>query len=169
MTHHKFSVSSTLVLLLCLTATTAFGAGPPEPPSFTWTTVVDNENTIPGTDRTFNSYNEPSVNANGLVVFRARSRGGGTLGMATQGIYTRDMSVSDSANRPHLRPRHSRSPGPTTWRPPSGSRRPFPASTTGRRPSSLGQTTSRSGALRRRAQMRPAPAPTASTPPPSAS
>ena len=41
--------------------------------------------------RTFNSYNQPSVNLDGLVVFRARSKGGDKLGQPTHGIYTRDM------------------------------------------------------------------------------
>jgi hypothetical protein len=45
--------------------------------------------------RKFNSYNQPSVNATGLVVIRARSKGGGGL-PATHGIYTRDMSVDGS-------------------------------------------------------------------------
>ena len=56
-------------------------AAPPSPPWFTWTTVVNNNDLMPGApfDRTFNSYNQPSVNVDGLVVIRARSmrRGGG--------------------------------------------------------------------------------------------
>ncbi len=96
MTHHKYSVSSTLVLLLCLTATIAFAAGPPEPPSFTWTTVVDNENTIPG-DRSHLQQLQRALGerqrAGGLP---GPQQGRAELGMATQGIYTRDMAVSDS-------------------------------------------------------------------------
>jgi len=46
--------------------------------------------------RHFNSYNQPSVNVEGLVVLRARSRGGPPLGPPTHGIYLRDMSVIDS-------------------------------------------------------------------------
>ena len=55
--------------------------------NFNWSTVVNNGDFMP-TDqcdpnqasvppcRVFNSYNQPSVNARGVVVFRARSRGG---------------------------------------------------------------------------------------------
>ncbi len=77
-------------------AITALAAPKPETP-FEWMTVVNNNDLIPPLEqRTFNSYNQPSVNANGLVVMRARSRGGPPLGPATHGIYTRDMSVADS-------------------------------------------------------------------------
>lgn len=52
--------------------------------TFDWTTVVNNNDFMPtrGCEqdpekcRSFNSYNPPSVNEDGLVVFRARSRGG---------------------------------------------------------------------------------------------
>ncbi len=46
---------------------------------YVWATVVNNNNLIPEApgNRTFNSYNQPSVNTNGLVVLRARSKGGG--------------------------------------------------------------------------------------------
>ncbi len=77
-------------------------AAPKSNPEFDWATVVNNNDLMPGApiDRTFNSYNQPSVNTNGLVVIRARSKGGGGdeqgggggLG-PTHGIYTRDMSV----------------------------------------------------------------------------
>lgn len=62
-------------------------------PIFDWSTVVNNNDVMPGAPgaRTFNSYNQPSVNLDGLVVFRARSRGGSGLGPPTHGIYTRDM------------------------------------------------------------------------------
>ena len=39
----------------------------------------------------FNSYNQPSVNLDGTVVVRARSRGGWPMGPPIHGIYTRDM------------------------------------------------------------------------------
>ncbi len=55
-----------------------------------WTTVVNNSSVMPGTNATFNSYNQPSVNAFGDVVFRARSKGGNG-GEPTHGIYLRDM------------------------------------------------------------------------------
>ncbi len=51
--------------------------------TFDWATVVNNNDSMPtrGCEldpekcRPFNSYNPPSVNEEGLVVFRARSRG----------------------------------------------------------------------------------------------
>jgi len=74
-----------------------FAAKPPAPPLFTWSTVVNNNKFIPDVapPRTFNSYNQPSVNLHGLVVMRARSQGGGGQ-PATHGIYTRDMSLEGS-------------------------------------------------------------------------
>ena len=65
-------------------------------PMFDWATVVNNNDTMPGdlAGRSFNSYNQPSVNMNGLVVIRARSRGG-SGGQPAHGIYTRDMSRGD--------------------------------------------------------------------------
>jgi len=65
--------------------------------AFDWVTVVNNNDLMPPPAvRNFNSYNQPSVNVNGLVVIRARSRGGDGLGPATHGIYTRDMAVDGS-------------------------------------------------------------------------
>lgn len=71
-------------------------------PVLQWTTVVNNGDYIP-TDacapkisttgcRYFNGYNQPSVNKQGLVVMRARSRGEQGLGQPIHGIYIRDMS-----------------------------------------------------------------------------
>jgi len=88
----------------------AVDAAPPKP-EFDWTTVVNNNDPMPDApnERTFNSYNQPSVNTNGLVVIRARSKGGDGGGSGgggedeqggghgpTHGIYTRDMAVDDS-------------------------------------------------------------------------
>ncbi|QQS41142.1 MAG: hypothetical protein IPM63_17545 [Acidobacteriota bacterium] len=42
---------------------------------FAWRTVVNNSNYLPKTKKRFNSYNQPSVSADGHVVFRARGRG----------------------------------------------------------------------------------------------
>ena len=74
-------------------------------PEFDWVTVVNNNDPMPPAGKHFNSYNQPSVNVNGLVVIRARSRGGeggeggggggdeqGGGHGPTHGIYTRDMS-----------------------------------------------------------------------------
>lgn len=88
--------------ILVTTATLAtVGAAAPPGPEFQWSTVVNNNDLMPGAplERTFNSYNQPSVNLNGLVVIRARSRGGGggeEGNQPTHGIYTRDMSVDGS-------------------------------------------------------------------------
>lgn len=57
-----------------------------------WATIVNNGDTMPGSTATFNSYNQPSINAAGLAVFRARSQGGSGGGGPTKGIYERDMS-----------------------------------------------------------------------------
>ncbi len=97
------------------------------PVSFNWSTVVNNGDYMPTKTcdpaaanpttppcKTFNSYNQPSVNGKGLVVFRARSKGGEgggggegetAAGIAddggseagnqpVHGVYTRDMSVA---------------------------------------------------------------------------
>lgn len=60
---------------------------------FQWHVVVNNGDVVPGDvlGRTFNSYNQPSLNVDRLVVFRARSKGG--MGnQPAHGIYTRDMA-----------------------------------------------------------------------------
>ena len=46
------------------------------PSAFNWRTVANNNDEIPESNgRKYNSYNAPSININGLVVFRARSKG----------------------------------------------------------------------------------------------
>jgi hypothetical protein len=57
-----------------------------------WSTVANNTMLFPGDTRAFNSYNQPSVNNNGLVVFRARTQGGS--GSPASGILTRDMATA---------------------------------------------------------------------------
>ena len=72
------------VLALVAAMTMAAGAAVAQP-SLTWRTIVNNADLMPNSDKTFNSFNQPSVNAVGLVVFRARSKGGdGGGGMALQ-------------------------------------------------------------------------------------
>ncbi len=64
-----------------------------------WQTVVNNDDLMPtaackadpANCRTFNSYNQPSLNAKKMVVFRARSKGG-KGGEPVHGVYTKDMS-----------------------------------------------------------------------------
>lgn len=92
-----------MAALLTLTAAGGTRAAPPAP-ALAWTTVVNNGDYIPSATcnpaqpeippcRTFNSYNQPSINVAGLVVFRARSRGGQASGEPAHGVYTRDMAT----------------------------------------------------------------------------
>lgn len=63
------------------------------PPAFVWTTVVNSAVVVPeGDGRTFNSFNQPSVNDIGLVVLRGRSKGGQQAGEPLRGIYSRQMA-----------------------------------------------------------------------------
>jgi len=58
-----------------------------------WQTVVNNGTVVPGDacGRPFNSYNQPSVNAAGFVVFRARSGQLPGCGSPAHGVYARQM------------------------------------------------------------------------------
>jgi hypothetical protein len=89
------------LLLPCL----AWGATPTAPVGAQWRTVANNDNFIPSAScvpeapaptsppcRLFNSFNQPSVNIRGLVVFRARSKGGGNQGEPLHGVYTCDLA-----------------------------------------------------------------------------
>jgi len=67
-------------------------------PTFTWQVVVNNGVVVPGDTRSFNSYNQPSVNVDGLVVFRARSKGGAS-GQPAHGVYLRDMALKTNVVR----------------------------------------------------------------------
>jgi len=69
-----------------------------EPTISNWSVVVNNGDPVPDDPlhRTFNSYNQPSVNSNQLAVFRARSKGG-QAGEPAHGIYTRDMNQAAPA------------------------------------------------------------------------
>lgn len=94
----RYAVALALTVMFAASA----GTAPPESP-FTWTTVVNNGDYMPTSlcdpaapsvsCRTFNSYNQPSVNADRRVVVRARSRGGQGLGQPAHGVYIRDMSA----------------------------------------------------------------------------
>lgn len=66
----------------------------PEPTiQLSWDVVVNNGFTVPNDTRVFNSYNQPSVNINNFVVFRARSKGG-SAGEPAHGVYSRDMNAN---------------------------------------------------------------------------
>ena len=90
-------MNTRLLKMACLSAAALVAlpamAGPDRGQPVKWDTVVNNNDLIPPLlARNFNSYNQPSVNMHGVVVMRARSRGGPPLGPATHGIYLRDMS-----------------------------------------------------------------------------
>ncbi len=98
----------TLVVALGATsiAAAAYGVTAALPVQFDWRVVINNGDLMPsdtcdptGADtldtlgcRTFNSYNQPSVNQKQLVVIRARSKGG-QGGEPAHGVYTRDMAA----------------------------------------------------------------------------
>jgi hypothetical protein len=86
-----------LYLLVAVAVVTGTAVADEKESVFQWNTVINNNDSIPFADpRTFNSYNPPSVNTRGMVVVRARSRGGQGLGPATHGIYMRDMGQAGS-------------------------------------------------------------------------
>lgn len=62
-------------------------------PRFTWTTVANSATAAPPSDKSFNSFNQPSVNTSGLVVFRARTKGPEPF----RGVFTRNAVVAGSA------------------------------------------------------------------------
>ena len=53
-------------------------------PNIHWATVANYANGPSGGSATFNSFNQPSVNDSGVVVFRARTKGS----QPVRGIYT---------------------------------------------------------------------------------
>jgi hypothetical protein len=86
-----------LYLLVAAAVVTGTAVADEKESVFQWNTVINNNDLIPfAGERTFNSYNPPSVNTRGMVVVRARSRGGQGLGPATHGIYMRDMGQAGS-------------------------------------------------------------------------
>ena len=87
-----------LYLLVAVAVVTGTAVADEKESVFQWNTIINNNDLMPfAQGRTFNSYNPPSVNTRGMVVVRARSRGGQGLGPATHGIYTRDMGQENSA------------------------------------------------------------------------
>jgi hypothetical protein len=89
--------TKSLYLLVAAAVVTGTAVADEKESVFQWNTVINNNDLMPfAQGRTFNSYNPPSVNTRGMVVVRARSRGGPPLGPATHGIYTRDMGQADS-------------------------------------------------------------------------
>ena len=79
-------------------AATAIGVSAARPTTFDWQVVVNNGFEIPDNPgRYYNSYNPPSVNADALVVFRARSTG--QQQGPVSGIYIRDMTTLAAINK----------------------------------------------------------------------
>lgn len=122
---HSTTLTQTAAVALTACATAAFGQTSPPPVGLqeylVWSTVANSSTVIPNGDgRTFNSFNQPSVNTQGVVVMRARSKGkdggGGMMAMAVpdtptlagtveaaameaqpiHGIYSRDMARGGS-------------------------------------------------------------------------
>ena len=86
-----------LYLLVAAAVVTSTAVADEKESVFQWNTVINNNDLMPPLEiRNFNSYNQPSVNLHGVVVIRARSRGGPPLGPPTHGIYMRDMGQADS-------------------------------------------------------------------------
>lgn len=95
MKNRYLQISIYILGLTGIMATVApFALAAPPTGVFNWVTIVNKEDVMPNSasGRTFNSFNQPSVNASGLVVFRARSRGGPPEGPPTHGVYTRSLS-----------------------------------------------------------------------------
>jgi len=92
---------ATAVACLCVASAQSASAD-----SFTyeWYTAANNGDLMPAEVATkfFNSYNQPAVNREGLVVFRARSRGGEGggpgQGEPEHGIYTRSLAEQGPLN-----------------------------------------------------------------------
>ena len=79
-------------------AATAIGVSAAPPTTVDWQVVVNNGFEIPDNPgRYYNSYNPPSVNADALVVFRARSTG--QQQGPVSGIYIRDMTTLAAINK----------------------------------------------------------------------
>lgn len=80
-------------VLATMTTFSPFAVAEGLPTTASWNKVVNNLNTIPASGgKLFNSYNQPSVNATGLVAFRARGKGG-DLG---SGVFIQDMLLPAS-------------------------------------------------------------------------
>ncbi len=85
----KTNVLAIAVMLACGSA--GVDAGP-----LVWSVIASNGSDIPGAAALkFNSFNQPSVNSNGLVVFRGRSKGGDESTLV-HGVFQRDMSAPGS-------------------------------------------------------------------------
>lgn len=66
------------------------GDGPVDQEPLEWRKITDSRDEIPGTTKRFGSFNQPSVNKDGVVVFRARSVGSSE---PVSGIFRKRMSA----------------------------------------------------------------------------
>lgn len=72
-------------------ATGVAGAGG-EPGQIAWRPIVTTTDLVPGTEYPFRSFNQPSINRRGTVVFRARATG---TGGPISGIFTRRIAAAE--------------------------------------------------------------------------
>ncbi len=80
------------VVLIGMLAAACGGSGSSSSSSSAgWVTIADNADLVPGTSRFFNGYNQPSVSAYGVVVFRGRTVGPNPV----HGIYERQMDYPE--------------------------------------------------------------------------
>jgi len=86
------AILATAVAILCVTGAATASA---DDLTYEWYPVATNGDLVPGTSKLFNSYNQPAVNDDGRVVFRARSRGGQGqgAGQPEHGIFMRDLEA----------------------------------------------------------------------------
>lgn len=92
MKHHVMPPRSRVWLACAAAVLPAISLAQASP--FTWATVANVADTMPDSTARFNSFNQPSVNASGLVVMRARSKGQQGAGEPTRGIYSRQMGAA---------------------------------------------------------------------------
>lgn len=131
--HRARALKTALMVVLSATATTALAVSTTNATPFSnWAIVVNNADIAPDTTDSFFSYNQPSINDDGMVVIRARAKApksktqtqksqGGEGGI-TSGIYTRDMSIPNAPiNAVAVRgdqiplPNNILNPGPSTF------------------------------------------------------
>ncbi len=92
---NKQNASARRTVIIALLAGICSSAGADGPMSgLHWSKAVNNLDNIPGTETKFNSYNQPSLNAAGLMVFRARSKG---PNQPMSGIFTKDLANPGAA------------------------------------------------------------------------
>lgn len=110
----KSTITTMMVLLASLLIGTTANADPKkasDPSTMSWQTVANSQYAVPddAAARPFNSFNPPSVNDTGVVVFRGRSRGPEP---PASGIFVRDMSKKGSGALYRLAGRGVVVPGP---------------------------------------------------------